>query len=112
MTIQLLTEWVNIIKGTQRKTPQDLITSYIGFKVISDLPKIYYGSIGSLPIKAAVGKLTATKGRKDPKNDGKVHWLLTFIYTIYKWFYHSVYFYFFPFAVVYLPLIVLLYDKE
>lgn len=75
LVILLLSEWVNIVKGTQRKSPQELITSYIGFKVISDLPKIYLGSIGNLPIKGAIGKLTATKGRKDPKNEGKVHWL-------------------------------------
>lgn len=112
MQILLVSEWVNIMKGTEKKKPQDLITGYIGFKVITELPKIYLGSIIDLPIKAAVGKLTATKGRKDPLNEGKVNWFLTLIYCSSKWFYHSFYFYFMPFMVIYLPLVVLLFDKE
>ena len=111
LLILLMSEWINILKGTMRKTPQELITSYIGFKVISDLPNIYMSSIDNLPIKGAIGKLTATKGRKDPKNEGKVHWLQTTIYVLFKWFYHAFYFYFFPFCVIYLPLVVLLTDK-
>lgn len=68
INILVISEWVNVMKGTQRKRPQDLITSYIGFKAISDLPKMYMASINDLPIKAAIGKLTATKGRKDDLN--------------------------------------------
>lgn len=111
MSIVAFSEWVNIIKGTERKKPQDLITSYIGFKVITELPKVYLNSISDLPIKSAIGKLTATKGRKDSKNIGKNHWVLTFIYTNAKWFYHSFYFYFMPFMVIYLPLVVLLFGR-
>lgn len=73
-----------------------MITSYIGFKVITELPKVYLASMSDLPIKAAIGKLTATKGRKDPKNDGKNHWVLTVVYCLSKWFYHTFYFYFMP----------------
>lgn len=68
MTILVLSEWINVIKGTQRKSPQELITSYIGFKIISDLPKIYLSSMSECAIKPAIGKLTATKGRKDGQN--------------------------------------------
>lgn len=112
MAILVFSEWVNIMKGTERKSPQELITGYIGFKVITELPKVYLGSISDLPIKGAIGKLTATKGRKDSKNEGKNPWYLTFLYTSTKWFYHSFYFYFMPFMVIYLPLVVLLFDKE
>lgn len=112
MSILIISEWINVIKGTQRKTPQELITSYIGFKAISDLPKIYMGSMHDLPIKKAIGKLTATKGRKDPQNKEVNNCLLNTLYVISKWFYTSFYFYFFPFCVIYLPLVVLLYDKE
>lgn len=109
----VVSELVNIAKGTQRKTPQDLITSYIGFKIITDLPKIYLASMGStIPIKAAIGKLKATKGRKDPGNAQYHNWFLNAIYVLIKWFYNSVYFYFFPFGVIYLPLLFLLFDKE
>lgn len=111
MSIVTFSEWVNIMKGTERKKPQDLITGYIGFKVITELPKVYLSSISDLPIKGAIGKLTATKGRKDSKNIGKNHWLLTFIYANSKWFYHSFYFYFMPFMVIYLPLVVLLFER-
>jgi len=66
MNIIVTAEWVNIMKGTEKKKPQDLITGYIGFKVITELPKVYLNSMSDIPIKAAIGKLTATKGRKDP----------------------------------------------
>jgi len=70
------------------------------------------GSINNLPIKGAIGKLTATKGRKDQLNEGKNPRILNWIYSLSKWFYHSFYFYFFPFTVIYLPLVFLLFDKE
>lgn len=70
------------------------------------------GSINNIAVKAAIGKLTATKGRKDPMNEGKQPVFLNWIYSLSKWFYHSFYFYFFPFTVIYLPLVFLLVDKE
>jgi len=73
---------------------------------------MYLSSINDLPIKGAIGKLTATKGRKDEANKGRNSWLLTSIYVLVKWFYHTFYFYFFPFTIIYLPLLFLLYDKE
>ena len=76
------------------------------------MPKIFMSSINDLPIKGAVGKLTATKGRKDEANRGRNPWYLTFFYVMTKWFYHTFYFYFFPFTIIYLPLLVLLFDKE
>lgn len=112
MNIIVTSEWINIMKGTEKKKPQDLITSYIGFKVITELPKVYLNSMSDIPIKEAIGKLTATKGRKDPKNEGKNNWFFVTVYCLSKWFYHSFYFYFMPFMVIYLPLMVLLFDKE
>lgn len=111
MLILVVSEWINIMKGTNRKTPQAVITSYIGFKVISDLPKLYIGSIQDIPIKAAIKPLVATKGRKDGSNNIKNHWLQTGIYCLTKWFYASVYFYFFSFGCIYLPLLAILYEK-
>lgn len=70
------------------------------------------GSIADLPIKGAIKALTASKGRKDPANKEANHWLLNGAYCLTKWFYTSFYFYFFPFCVVSLPLVKLLFDKE
>ena len=64
MATMVVAEFINIVKGTNRKKAQDLITSYIGFAVIIIIPAIYLGSISELPIKGAVGKLTLKRGRK------------------------------------------------
>lgn len=45
MFFLLVSEIINVAKGTQRKSPQDLITSYIGFKIITDLPTLFLKSI-------------------------------------------------------------------
>lgn len=103
------------MKASQRKTAQELITSYIGFKSIMDVPNIYYGSINNIPVKAEVGKVTATKGRKDIRSDEEKMIGQTFfngIYVILKWFYNSFYFYFFTFSVISLPLTQVLITKE
>ena len=66
--IQLITmvlaELVNIMKGSERKKPQDLVTSYIGFACIIKIPSIYLSSIYEIPVKKAVGAVKLTKGRK------------------------------------------------
>jgi len=59
-----IAETINVMKATQRKTAQELITSYIGFKSIIDIPTIYLGSINNMPIKGKIGAVTATKPRK------------------------------------------------
>lgn len=64
VSMMWVTETINIMKATQRKTAQELITSYIGFKSIVDIPSIYLGSINNMPIKGKIGAVTATKPRK------------------------------------------------
>jgi len=59
-----IAEVINMMKATQRKTAQELITSYIGFKTIIDVPTIYLGSINNMAIKGKIGAVTATKPRK------------------------------------------------
>lgn len=112
MSILVVSEFLNIAKGSQRKSPQELITSYIGFKVITDIPGMYFKSIETLKIKAAVGKVTARKGRKSIDNKEKNPWYMTTIYVLSKWFFNSFYFYFFPFCLMYLPLMKVLYEKR
>ena len=80
-----------------------------------DVPIIYYGSINDIPVKAEVGKLTLTKGRKDLRADDEkmiCHSLANAIYVLNKWFYNTFYFYFFTFSVISLPLAQVLIAKE
>jgi hypothetical protein len=62
-------ELVNIMKSSNRKTAQELITSYVGFKVLMDVPNIYVKSLNplNLPVLGAIKKVTATQGRKAEK---------------------------------------------
>jgi hypothetical protein len=111
----VVSESINIAKASQRTTPQELITSYIGFKAIMDVPTIYYSSINSIAVKGDVGKVVATKGRKELRGDNEKmigHGLANFIYIVHKWFYNVFYFYFFTFSVIGLPLTQVLIAKE
>lgn len=114
-TAVIITEFINIAKASQRKTATELIAAYIGFKTIMDVPTIYFSSLNQIPVKAEVGKITATKGRKDIRSDEEKmigHGLFNFIYVAIKWFYITFYFYFFTFSVIGLPFTKILYVKE
>jgi hypothetical protein len=66
-------------------------------------------------VKGDVGKVTATKGRKDIRSDEEKmmgQGLFNFLYVINKWFYNTFYFYFFTFSVIALPFIRILNIKE
>jgi hypothetical protein len=41
-----------------------------------------------------------------------MHGLFNFIYVLVKWFYNSIYFYFYAFAIIIMPLAMILIDKE
>lgn len=108
-------EFINIAKASQRKTAMELVTAYIGFATIMNVPNIYFGSLNQIPVKGDVGKLTATKGRKDLRSDEEKmmgHGLFNFVYVLFKWFYNSYYFYFFTFSVIAVPFTKILYIKE
>lgn len=76
--LQFFTMWfaelINIAKSSQRKTAQELITSYVGFKVLLEIPNIYVKSLNTLnvPVLGAIKKLTATQGRKSVKMEGDI----------------------------------------
>jgi hypothetical protein len=111
----IVAEAINIAKASQRTTAQELITSYIGFKAILDVPIIYYSSINNIPVKGEVGKVVATKGRKDQRSDEEKmigHSVANVVYVAHKWFYNVFYFYFFTFSVISLPLTHVLFVKE
>ena len=109
----VISELLNIFKGSQRAKAQDLITSYIGFGAIINIPTIYLASIDNLPVKASIGKLTAKTGRKSGQKESMpVHGFYNFVYLIHKWFYNSYYFYYFPFEVNFYPFFKVLIQKE
>lgn len=110
-----VTEIINIMKASQRKTAQELITSYIGFKSIIDIPSIYLGSINNMAIKGKIGAVTATRPRKAVREENEYmlgHTLFNAIYVICRWFFNTFYFYFFTFSVISLPLTKVLIVKE
>lgn len=103
-------EVINLIKATQRKTALELVTGAIGFKIIIDLPSLYYGAYNA-PIKSKVGTLKATRGRKAERSDGEkmaFHFLYNILYVLHKWFFNVVYYYFFPFLVIFIPMVKVL----
>jgi len=106
-------ELVNIMKGSQRKKPQDLISSYLGFACIIKIPELYLAPM-ELPIKGAVGTLSLTTGRKQVKARDKMpcHGFFNLVYVLIKWFYNSVYFYFYTFTIIVVPLAMILVEKE
>jgi hypothetical protein len=74
----------------------------VGFSLILNVPKLLHPSIESgLEVKASVGKLELRNGRKRVHHQNTV---LNIIYCACKWFYISIYFYFFPLLVIFLPL--------
>jgi len=103
-------EIINTMKATNRKTPGDLIASYVGFKIIQDLPTMYMGGVTS-PVKGTIGKVTATMGRKVSNEHMPYKGLFNVVYVLNKWFFNSVYFYFFTFVSIFIPLSKLLVER-
>ena len=70
--IQFTTVWIaetiNMMKASQQSAPISLVVGAIGFKVIIDIPSMYYGALQS-PIKQKVGKLKARKPRKAERDE-------------------------------------------
>jgi hypothetical protein len=64
MTTTWVSEFINIMKGSQRKNTADLISGYIGLKVIMELPAIYLKADPTLPIISCIGKVTINNPRK------------------------------------------------
>jgi hypothetical protein len=103
----VLTEICNLMKSVDQKSPQNVIVRFVGFSLIISTPKLLHPSIEKgLEVKAAVGRLELRNGRKSGLNN---YALLNTIYCSWKWFYKSIYFYFFPLLVVFPPLIKITY---
>ena len=98
-------EIINMMKATTQTKPLNLVVGAIGLKLIIDFPTMYYGTLSS-PIKSKVGKLKVKRARKAVRDDDEkmpFHWFYNFVYVLNKWFFNSIYFYFFSFIVVFVP---------
>lgn len=110
-----LTEICNVLKSIDQKKPQDVIVRFVGFSLILNVPKLMIGSLEQFDIQKSVSKLQLTKGRKEAvSEEGHSTRLpcapiLNFIYCVWKLFFNSLYFYFFPFVVIFIPLFQLTY---
>jgi len=72
---------------------------------------MYMGGVDS-PVKGVIGKVTATKGRKESSEfPMPFHGFFNAIYVLNKWFFNSIYFYFFTFSAIFIPLSKLIVER-
>jgi hypothetical protein len=103
-----LVEVCNLLKSADQKKPQDVIAKFVGFGLILSIPKLLHGTMESFEVQQSVGKLTLKKSRKEAvaKQGGVA---LNLVYCLFKWFFVSFYYYFFPFVVIFVPLAKITY---
>lgn len=104
-----------MLKSLDQAKPQDVITRFVGFALILNVPKLIIGSLEEFTIQKSVSKLVLKKSRKEAKSEEGIsknmpfHCLYTMIYWLYKRFFTAFYFYFFPFVIIFIPMIELTY---
>ena len=105
----------NLVKNLQQKSATGVMFKFASFGLIAGIPKMLAGSMETFEASKSVGTLKLTRSRKRIQKLGNEDqkivcgWLFNPIYSIYKWFFVSVYYYFFPFVVIFLPLFKLAY---
>lgn len=88
---------------------------FVGFGLIINVPSLLVGSIEGFSIKGSVGKLKVERRRKQMAHEQTTKDLLPLsslfhlVYCVYKWFFSSLYHYFFPFVVILAPVLSLTY---
>ena len=103
------------MKSFDQKKPQDVIVRFVGFGLVLSVPKLLHPAMEGFEVPKAVGKLTLTKSRKQSlaestnKKAMASGWLLNVVYCLFKWFFVSFYYYFFPFVVIFAPLFKITY---
>jgi hypothetical protein len=91
------------------------MTKFAGFGLVVSIPKMLAGSMETFEVSKSVGSLKLTRSRKKIAKWGSedqklvLGGLFNAVYGLYKWFFVSVYYYFFPFVVIFLPLFKLAY---
>lgn len=113
-----LTEVCNLLKSLDQVKPDQVIVRFVGFGLILQVPSILVGSIETFNIKSSVGKLKIEKSRKQMAHDPVTKELLPLsplfhlIYCLHKWYWSSLYHYFFPFVVIFGPVLNLTYFSK
>lgn len=103
------------MKSFDQKKPQDVIVRFVGFGLVLSVPKLLHPSMEGFEVPKAVGKLVLNKSRKasvsaEVKGEGMSgRWLLNLVYCLFKWFFVSFYYYFFPMVVIFTPLFKITY---
>lgn len=110
-----LTETANLYKSLDQKKPAAVIQRFVGFGLILNVPKLLIGSMEQFEVQKSVGKLMLTKSRKAVFSEPG-YWLkmpagalLHPIYWVCKRFYTGLYYYFFPFVMILIPMFKLTY---
>ena len=110
-----LTEIANLYKSLDQKKPSGVIQRFVGFALILNVPKLMISSMEVFEVQKSVAKLMLLKGRKAAYSEAG-YWmkmpagaLLHPIYWLCKRFYTGLYFYFFPFVVILIPMFKLTY---
>ena len=112
LTSMIIAEIVNILSSCSKTAIGEAIASFIGFKLVIDLPNLYMASNEEFPLKAAVGKLDFKRGRKSKDEVAfPGGWFFGSVYTLYYVFFKSVFFYFFPLAAVMMPFLLSLKEN-
>lgn len=115
ITATWLTEICNLLKSMDQGAADKVIVRFVGFALILNVPKLLVDSMEGFDIKGSVGKLKLERSRKqmahDPVAKEKLPCsaLFNLTYCIYKWFFSSLYHYFFPFIVIFVPVLKLTY---
>jgi hypothetical protein len=103
------------MKSIDMTKPEDVIVRYVGFGLILQSTKLLTASYEIFEgQKCFMGTLALKKNRRESFNQLTLgqkftFGLLHFVYTIIKYLFVSVYYYFFPFVVIYIPMIKLTY---
>jgi hypothetical protein len=89
------------------------MTKFAGFGLVGGIPKMLSGSMETFEASKSVGTLKLTRSRKRISKLGNedqkivMGWLFNLVYSLIKWFFISVYYYFLPFVVIFIPLLKL-----
>jgi len=89
---------------------------FVGFGLVLSVPKLLHPAMEwDHDVPKAVGTLKLKKSRKQSlaestnKKEMAAGWLLNVVYCLFKWFFVSFYYYFFPFVVIFAPLFKITY---
>lgn len=105
----------NLVKNIQQTTALGIMTKFASFGLVAGIPKMLAGSMETFEASKSVGALKLTRSRKKIREYGNEDqkiaggWLFNIVYGLMKWFFVAVYYYFFPFVIIFLPLFKLAY---